>query len=108
MRRGLMRFKGTVGARRGESASSKARWVPDVSNPALPGLFGRPGGPFPPRRPRVNPGETKHPLHCTVPSFLLCSLARLVRVHTRCCVDHLSRPANRAYQTPDSTTVWLL
>jgi hypothetical protein len=32
-------FKGTVGARRVESASSKARLVPDVSNPALSALL---------------------------------------------------------------------
>src|SRR5258708_35869995 len=69
-RRVLSSFQGTVGARRVESASSKARWVPDGSNPAIPSGFGRPGGPFPPWGPPGNPGEAQHPLPCPFLSFL--------------------------------------
>src|SRR6202158_3666627 len=85
-------FKGTVGARRVESASSKARLVPDVSNPAHPGRLVPARRGFPAIAPTTKPKRDPTPssLHC--PFVLLCSLALLVRDLTRRCVDPLTDP----------------
>src|ERR1700682_4804365 len=114
--------KGTVGARSVESSASRqvcparrgAHPVPPLCFPPLLSNGGKPSlanapfdqkgrneWPFPPLRPRLNPGETQHPLHCTCPFFLLCSLARLVRDLTRCCVDPLAGPSSNAPLVPE-------
>ncbi len=74
-------FKGAFGARRVESSASWPVWPARRAFPAM----------APTTKPRRD--QTPSSLHC--PFFLLCSLARLVRDLTRCCVDPLSRPGKR-------------
>src|ERR1700682_1796654 len=47
---------------------------------------------FPAIAPTTKPRRDPTPSSLPSPFFLLCSLARLVRDLTRCCVDPLSRP----------------
>jgi hypothetical protein len=84
----FLHFKDTFGARRVESALSKACLAPDVSNRRGQGTFGGwPDGSFPQSAPMTKPKQGPTPFSQRRPSFLL---------SMRCCVDPLSRHAKRA------------